>query len=81
MLDEIRPAGHGLIVRTAAEGATEEELRRDVALLLAQWGDIEARSAKGRSARLLYQEPDMAVRIIREELSPNYRGIISCARK
>ena len=42
ILDEVRPPGQGLIVRTAAEGATPEELRRDVERLLRQWAQIEA---------------------------------------
>ncbi|MGH8917503.1 MAG: ribonuclease E/G, partial [Actinomycetes bacterium] len=40
ILDDVRPTGHGLIVRTAAEGATAEELRRDVARLVSQWDQI-----------------------------------------
>ena len=76
ILDEIRPAHHGLIVRTAAEGATAEELRNDVLLLLRQWESIEANAKRGKSAALLYREPDMAVRVIREEFNRNYRGVI-----
>ncbi len=76
ILDGIRPAGHGLIVRTAAQGASEEELQRDVALLLKQWAAIDAKAKKANSPMLLHQEPDMAVRVIREEFNGNYRGII-----
>ncbi|MDP9388733.1 MAG: Rne/Rng family ribonuclease, partial [Actinomycetota bacterium] len=76
VLDEVRPPGHGLIVRTAAEGATADELRRDVARLLRQWEDIEARAKKVRAPALLYREPDMAVRVIREEFNHDYRGVV-----
>ncbi|MGQ0519587.1 MAG: Rne/Rng family ribonuclease [Actinomycetota bacterium] len=76
ILDDIRPAGHGLIVRTAAEGATADELNRDVARLLRQWEDIEARAKKTKAPALLYQEPDMAVRVIREEFNHDYRGVV-----
>jgi ribonuclease E len=76
ILDEIRPENHGLIVRTAAEGATPDELRRDVALLLRQWEAIEAKAKKANSPMLLHKEPDMAVRVIREEFNQNYRGIV-----
>ena len=76
ILDEVRPAGHGLIVRTAAEGATAEELARDVARLLRQWEDIEARAKKTSAPALLYCEPDMAVRVIREEFNHDYRGVV-----
>ena len=76
ILDEVRPDGHGLIVRTAAEGATAEELRRDVELLSRQWAAIEAKAAKSKGPVLLHKEPDMAVRAIREEFNRNYRGVI-----
>ena len=76
ILDDIRPAGHGLIVRTAAEGATADELRRDVARLLRQWGDIDGRAKRSKAPALLYREPDMALRVIREEFNNDYRGVI-----
>ncbi|MGH9077477.1 MAG: Rne/Rng family ribonuclease, partial [Acidimicrobiales bacterium] len=76
ILDEVRPPGHGLIVRTAAEGATAGELRGDVGRLLDQWRRIEALAARTRAPALLYREPDMAVRVIREEFNRNYRGVV-----
>ena len=76
ILDEVRPAGHGLIVRTAAEGATADELRRDVARLSQQWERIDAMAKIARTPALLYREPDMAVRVIREEFNRNYRGVV-----
>jgi ribonuclease E len=76
ILDEVKPANHGLIVRTAAEGATAEELRRDVSRLVGQWESIDALAKRAKSASLLYREPDLAVRVIREEFSKDYRGIV-----
>jgi ribonuclease E len=76
ILDEIRPEGHGLIVRTAAEGATADELRRDVARLSQQWERIDSLARTSRAPALLYREPDMAVRVIREEFNRNYRGVV-----
>jgi ribonuclease E len=76
ILDDIRPEGHGLIVRTAAEGATADELRRDVARLTQQWERIDVMSKTSRAPALLYREPDMAVRVIREEFNRNYRGVV-----
>ena len=76
IVDEVRPSGHGLIVRTAAEGATAEELARDVASLLEQWRTIEAEAARSDQPRLLYKEPDLAVRLLREELNAEYRSVI-----
>ena len=76
ILDDIRPAGVGLIVRTAAEGATPDELRRDVTRLLRQWEQIDGRAKRAHGAALLYREPDMAVRVIREEFNKDYRGVV-----
>ncbi len=76
ILDEIRPDGHGIILRTAAEGASADELRRDVAQLLKKWGEI-ADTAKHVSApALLYSEPHLALRAIREEFTEDYRGVV-----
>ncbi|HEX6477036.1 MAG TPA: Rne/Rng family ribonuclease [Acidimicrobiales bacterium] len=76
ILDEVRPAGHGLIVRTAAEGSSAAELGRDVARLVSEWQGIEAQ-AKGMTVpSLLYREPDTAVRVIREEFNRQYRGVV-----
>ncbi len=76
MLDAIRPAGHGVIVRTAAEGCTDDELRRDVARLVSQWDQIEGRAKRAKAPSLLYGEPDIALRFIREELNKDFRGVI-----
>ena len=76
ILDDIRPAGHGLIVRTAAEGATADELRRDVLRLAGQWERIERLAAGSRAPTLLYREPSMAVRVIREEFNKDYRSVV-----
>jgi len=76
ILDDIRPAGHGLIVRTAAEGATADELRRDVLRLAGQWERIERLAAASSGPTLLYREPSMAVRVIREEFNKDYRSVV-----
>jgi len=76
VLDEIRPEGHGLIVRTAAENATPDELRRDVERLLKQWKEIDGLAKRSKAPALLYREPDLAVRIIREEFNREYRGVV-----
>ena len=76
ILDEVRPEGHGLIVRTAAEGATEQELRADVVELGRLWSEIEAKAKRSKGPTLLHREPDLAVRVIREEFNRNYRGVV-----
>jgi ribonuclease E len=81
ILDDIRPAGHGLIVRTAAEGASAEELGRDVGRLLRQWEHVQQLANTSRAPQLLYREPDLAVRVIREEFNRDYRGVVIDDRK
>ncbi len=76
IIDEVKPTGHGMIVRTAAEGVSAEELQRDVTTLVEQWNTIEAEAKKSNAPGLLYREPDLAVRILREELNSEYRGVV-----
>ncbi len=76
ILDRVKPEQHGLIVRTAAEHATESDLEADMDLLLKQWDDIERKAAKANKPTLLYREPELAVRVIREEFNPDYRGVV-----
>ena len=76
IVDDVRPKGHGLIVRTAAEGASQEELGHDVERLAAQWAAIEAEAGRSTAPGLLYREPDLAVRSVREEFNREYRGVV-----
>ena len=76
ILDRVKPVEHGLIVRTAAEHATEAELTADMRLLLGQWAQIAAKAAKTRGPVLLYREPELAVRVIREEFNVEYRSVV-----
>lgn len=76
ILDSVKPAEHGIIVRTAAERITADEIEADVRRLLDQWSQIEQLARTVKAPTLLYREPDMAVRVIREEFNVNYRGIV-----
>ncbi len=76
ILDKAKPKHHGVIVRTAAENVTSEEIERDVRRLVAQWDEIEALAKKTKAPALLYREPEAAVRIIREEFTKDFRGVI-----
>ena len=76
ILDKVKPPQHGVIVRTAAEGVTSEEISSDVRRLLSQWDQIEALANSAQAPALLYREPDMAVRVIREEFNDNYRSVV-----
>ncbi|MEU2880791.1 Rne/Rng family ribonuclease, partial [Streptomyces sp. NPDC007070] len=77
ILKKIVPEDAGVIVRTAAEGASEEELRRDVERLQAQWEEIKKKSKNGGSApTLLYGEPDMTVRVVRDIFNEDFSKVI-----
>ena len=76
VLEGLRPPDAGLIVRTAAEGATDVELRRDVERLRAQWEQISKVASRAKAPSLVYQEPTLVVRVIREEFTKEYRGVI-----
>ncbi len=76
ILDRVKPAQHGVIVRTAAEGISTDEIERDVARLVTQWEQIDALAKRSPAPALLYTEPSMAVRVIREEFNREYRGVV-----
>ncbi|KAB2594175.1 Rne/Rng family ribonuclease, partial [Streptomyces arboris] len=79
ILKKIVPEDAGVIVRTAAEGASEDELRRDVERLQGQWEEIQ-KKAKGTSGSnaptLLYGEPDMTVRVVRDIFNEDFSKVI-----
>ncbi len=79
ILKKIVPEDAGVIVRTAAEGASEDELRRDVERLQAQWEDIQkkAKTTGGSNApTLLYGEPDMTVRVVRDIFNEDFSKVV-----
>jgi ribonuclease E len=76
ILKRIVPEDAGVIVRTAAEGASEDELRRDVERLQAQWEDIQKKAKSGNAPTLLYGEPDMTVRVVRDIFNEDFSKVI-----
>ncbi|GLH99008.1 Rne/Rng family ribonuclease [Phytohabitans aurantiacus] len=76
VLKKLVPDGAGVIVRTAAEGASEDELARDVKRLQAQWEDIQARAAEGGAPALLYEEPDLVIRVVRDLFNEDFRELV-----
>ncbi len=77
ILKKIVPDDAGVIIRTAAEGASEEELTRDVARLQAQWEVIQTKSASTSNApTLLYGEPDLAIRVIRDVFNEDFKRLV-----
>jgi ribonuclease E len=77
ILKNLIPEEAGVIVRTAAEGVSEEDLTSDVARLKAQWEDINAKSQNPNfhPPAALYQEPDLAVRVIRDIFNEDFRKL------
>ena len=77
ILKNLIPESAGVIVRTAAEGVSEEDLTSDVARLKAQWDDIYAKSENPNfhPPAALYQEPDLAVRVIRDIFNEDFRKL------
>ncbi|MEX2275149.1 MAG: Rne/Rng family ribonuclease [Actinomycetota bacterium] len=63
---KVKPSEHGLIIRTAAEKATEEQLADDLQRTLEAWKTIEKRSKKVKAPDLLYEEPELTVRVVRD---------------
>jgi len=76
ILDKVKPSEHGVIVRTAAQDVTAEEIERDVRRLLDQWKQINELASKAKAPSLLFREPELVVRVIREEFNRDYRGVI-----
>ena len=76
ILDKVKPAQHGVIVRTAAQDVTAEEIERDVRRLLDQWEKVSDLAGKAKGATLLFREPELAVRVVREEFNRDYRGVV-----
>lgn len=81
ILKEVVPDSAGVIVRTAAEGASEEELRADVERLTKTWDKIKGKAdskgkAKGGSPSLVHGEPDLTVRVIRDVFNEDFTSLV-----
>jgi len=75
LVSERGAASGGFIVRTAAEGASEEELRADLRFLLHLWDEIKERSEKSKSPALIYHDLSLIERILRDQVSANFSSI------
>lgn len=76
ILKHALPEDAGVIVRTAAEGATEDQLTLDVERLKMQWENINSEVAKGKSPTLLHSEPDLLVKIIRDVFNEDFTELV-----
>ena len=77
ILKKIVPEEAGVIVRTAAEGASDDDLTRDVERLTAQWAAIEKKAKQTKSAPLLvHGEPDLATRVVRDVFNEDFKSLV-----
>ncbi|MCS5719852.1 Rne/Rng family ribonuclease [Herbiconiux sp. CPCC 205763] len=76
ILKEVLPENVGVIVRTAAEGATEEQLTLDVTRLTNQWADISEQVTKQQAPHLLHSEPDLLIKIVRDVFNEDFHKLV-----
>lgn len=76
ILKEVLPENVGVIVRTAAEGATEEQLTLDVNRLTQQWSHISSAVEKSQAPALLHSEPDLLIKIIRDVFNEDFHKLV-----
>jgi len=76
ILRDLVPDSAGVIVRTAAEGASEDELRADVVRLQGQWEAIEKKRKTANAPALLQGEPDMAIRVVRDIFNDDFSSLV-----
>jgi len=75
ILKNVVPEGAGVIIRTAAEGASEEEISKDVRRLQAQWEVIKEKAEKGGAPKVLHAEPDLVIKVIRDVFNEDFNGL------
>jgi len=76
IVGELRPKGMGIIVRTAAEGASRDDIKADIERLLEIWKDIESKRDNVTAPALLYSEPPLVLRVIRENFTKDFRRLM-----
>ncbi|AEF39574.1 translation initiation factor IF-2 N-terminal domain-containing protein [Hoyosella subflava] len=78
ILREIVPADAGVIIRTASEGVSAEELGRDIERLRTLWSSIDeqAKSEKGNAPKSLYEEPDLLVKVVRDLFNEDFSRLV-----
>jgi len=82
ILKKVKPDRHGVIVRTAAEGATDEQIRDDLERLLREWSEIEHRAKRSKAPAVLYEEPELTVRVVRDLFTDEeFRGLVTDSRR
>jgi ribonuclease E len=78
ILKKVQPSGHGVIVRTAAEGASEEAIVHDLQRLNGLWSDIQAQAKKVKAPAVLYEEPELTLRVFRDLFTDEeFKGLVT----
>jgi len=72
----VRPDGFGIIIRTAAGGASREDIAADIDRLLETWNEVQESATGGGAPRLVYEEPPLAIRVIREQFTRDFRRLM-----
>lgn len=76
VISQVRPEGYGVIVRTAALHATAEELAADISRLLEDWDKIKSKESAGGAPRLVHEEPELLIKVIREHFTADFRKLL-----
>jgi ribonuclease E len=78
ILNNVKPKRDGVIVRTAAEGASEEEITQDLGRLVALWEQIQKSAKRAKAPAVLYEEPELTVRVVRDLFTDEeFRGLVT----
>ena len=76
IVKQVKPSDHGVIVRTAAEGATEEQITADMERLLAKWDKVRTAAEEAKALTAVYEEPPLVVKVIRDNFGPEFERCI-----
>ena len=75
-IEEVRPKDVGIIVRTAASGADAAELRKSLTYLNKIWRTVHRAAEKKRAPAILYQEPELELKVVRDIMDASYDRIL-----
>jgi ribonuclease E len=76
VINQVKPQGFGVIVRTAALHASAEELAADISRLTKQWDAIKEEAGKGQAPGLIHREPELLIKVIREHFTADFRKLL-----
>lgn len=76
VVEKIRQPGFGYIIRTAGSAAASADIEADILRLVKIWEEVENKAKKITKPTLLYKEPNMVIKVLREELSEDFRGVV-----